>query len=150
MLQKYRKWWTNPELYSYSRWDIRRRTTLQISLDLCIPEKELAKTRSQISFIYFQSHSWYSARNYLIPKGIMKTRFEPRLRRMPSWKNILDLNSGPLWSRQFVTGPSKLDNEGNHKSVQTANNFEFMYSWQRISQNLFPKFIHIYSNPKRN
>jgi hypothetical protein len=30
---------------------------LQISLDLCIPEKELAKTRSQISFIYFQSHS---------------------------------------------------------------------------------------------
>jgi hypothetical protein len=31
--------------------------TLQISLDLCIPEKELAKTRSQISFIYFQSHS---------------------------------------------------------------------------------------------
>ncbi len=37
---------------------------LQISLDLCIPEKELAKTRFQISFIYFQSHSWYSARNY--------------------------------------------------------------------------------------
>ena len=37
---------------------------LQISLDLCIPEKELAKTRSQISFIYFQSHSWYSVRNY--------------------------------------------------------------------------------------
>jgi hypothetical protein len=32
-------------------------TALQISLDLCIPEKELAKTRSQISFIYFQSHS---------------------------------------------------------------------------------------------
>jgi hypothetical protein len=31
--------------------------SLQISLDLCIPEKELAKTRSQISFIYFQSHS---------------------------------------------------------------------------------------------
>jgi len=30
---------------------------LQISLDLCIPEKELAKTRSQISFIYFQKHS---------------------------------------------------------------------------------------------
>jgi hypothetical protein len=26
-------------------------TTLQIILDLCIPEKELAKTRSQISFI---------------------------------------------------------------------------------------------------
>jgi hypothetical protein len=31
--------------------------TLQISLDLCIPEKELAKTRFQISFVYFQSHS---------------------------------------------------------------------------------------------
>jgi hypothetical protein len=33
------------------------RATLQISLDLCFPEKELAKTRSQISIIYFQSHS---------------------------------------------------------------------------------------------
>jgi hypothetical protein len=33
------------------------RCTLQITLDLCIPEKELAKTPSQISFIYFQSHS---------------------------------------------------------------------------------------------
>jgi hypothetical protein len=32
-------------------------TALQISLDLCIPEKELAKARSQISFLYFQSHS---------------------------------------------------------------------------------------------
>ncbi len=31
--------------------------TLQIILDLSIPEKELAKTRSQILFIYFQSHS---------------------------------------------------------------------------------------------
>jgi hypothetical protein len=30
---------------------------LQLILDLCIPEKELAKTRSQISFIYFQKHS---------------------------------------------------------------------------------------------
>jgi hypothetical protein len=30
---------------------------LQIILDLCIPEIELANTRSQISFIYFQSHS---------------------------------------------------------------------------------------------
>jgi hypothetical protein len=28
--------------------------TLQIILKLCIPEKELAKTRSQIAFIYFQ------------------------------------------------------------------------------------------------
>jgi hypothetical protein len=30
---------------------------LQIILDLCIPEKELAKTRSRISLIYFQNHS---------------------------------------------------------------------------------------------
>jgi hypothetical protein len=49
---------------------------LQIILELCIPEKELAKTRSQISFNYFQSHSSYPVRNYKIPKGIMKTRFE--------------------------------------------------------------------------
>ncbi len=73
---------------------------LQIILDLCIPEKELAKTRSQISFIYFQRHSWYSVRNYVIPKGIMKTRLEPRLPRKSSWKSInyytLDLNSGHL------------------------------------------------------
>jgi hypothetical protein len=26
-------------------------------------------------------------------------------------------------SRQFVTGPSKLDNEDPHNSVETANNF---------------------------
>ncbi len=72
--------------------------TLQIILELCIPEKELARARSQISFIYFQSHSWYSVRNYKIPKEIMKTRFEPRLPRMSSWKKLhtLDLNSGPL------------------------------------------------------
>jgi hypothetical protein len=31
--------------------------TLQIILVLSVPEKELAKTRSQISFIYFRSHS---------------------------------------------------------------------------------------------
>ncbi len=31
--------------------------SLQISLDLCIPKKELAQTRSQILFINFQSHS---------------------------------------------------------------------------------------------
>ncbi len=53
----------------------------------------------KISFIYFQSPSWYSVRNYKIPKGIMKTRFEPRLPRMTSWKNnklhTLDLNLGP-------------------------------------------------------
>ncbi len=60
------------------------RSKLQIILGLCIPEKELAKTRSQISFIYFQSHSCYSVRNYKIPKGIMTTRFEPRLPRMSS------------------------------------------------------------------
>ncbi len=30
---------------------------LQIILELCIPEKELAKTHSQISFLSFQSHS---------------------------------------------------------------------------------------------
>jgi hypothetical protein len=30
-------------------------STLQISFDLCIPDKELAKTHSQSSFIYFQS-----------------------------------------------------------------------------------------------
>ncbi len=62
--------------------------------------RELAKTPSQISFIYFQSHSWYSVRNYIIPKGIMKTRFEPRLPRLSSWKSIIHhtlyLNSGPL------------------------------------------------------
>ncbi len=39
-------------------------TALQIILDLCIPEIELANTRSQISFLYFQSHSWNSVRNY--------------------------------------------------------------------------------------
>ncbi len=73
-------------------------TPLQTILELCIPEKELAKTRSQISFIYFQSHLWYSVRNYKIPKGIMKTRFEPWLPRMSSWKKLhtMDSNSGPL------------------------------------------------------
>ncbi len=33
------------------------RITLQIILNLCIPDKELAKTHSQSSFIYFQGHS---------------------------------------------------------------------------------------------
>ncbi len=79
----------------------------QIILDLYIPEKELAKTHSQIAFIYFQSHSWYSVRNYIIPKGIMKTSFEPRLPRMSSWKSIknhtLDLNSGPLHHWQIFS-----------------------------------------------
>jgi hypothetical protein len=59
-----------------------RMSALQIIVEICIPELELAKTRSQISFIYFQSHSWDSVRNYKIPKGIMKSRFEPRLPRM--------------------------------------------------------------------
>ena len=75
-------------------------SALQIILDLCIPEKELAKTRSQIPFIYFQSHSLYSVRNYLIPKGIMKTRLETFPPGMPSRKNnnlhTPELNSGPL------------------------------------------------------
>jgi hypothetical protein len=80
------------------------RYALQIILDLCIPEKELAKTHSQISSIHFQSHSWYSVRNLVIPKGIMETRFEPRLPRMSSWKSnknyTMDLNSGPLHHKQ--------------------------------------------------
>jgi len=54
--------------------------------------------------MYFQSHSWYSVRNYKIPNGIMKTRFEPRLPKMSSWKNnklhTLDSNSGPLHQLQ--------------------------------------------------
>ncbi len=61
-------------------------------------KKRISQTRSQILFIYFQSYSWYSVRNYKIPKRIMKTRFEPRHPRMSSWKKVhtLDLNSGPL------------------------------------------------------
>jgi hypothetical protein len=74
--------------------------SLQKILDLCIPENKLAKTRSQISFIYFQSHSWYSVRNYVIPKELRKTRLVPRLPRMKSWKSnkhqTLNLNTGPL------------------------------------------------------
>ncbi len=57
------------------------------------------------NFIYiFQSHSWYSVRNYVIPEGIMKTRFEPRPPGMSSWKNnelhTLDFNTGPLHRKQ--------------------------------------------------
>jgi hypothetical protein len=44
-----------PLLFLY--WNEWRERALQITLELCIPEKELAKARSQISFIYFQSHS---------------------------------------------------------------------------------------------
>jgi hypothetical protein len=36
---------------SLARWLAYSNSALQIILDLCIPEKELAKTRSQISFI---------------------------------------------------------------------------------------------------
>ncbi len=71
---------------------------LQIILELCIPEKELAKTRSQISFIYFQSHSWYSVRNYKIPKGIKNQIWTkaPKDVIMKKSSYTLDLNSGPL------------------------------------------------------
>jgi hypothetical protein len=97
-----------------------RAGTLQISLELCIPEKELAKTRSQISFIYFQSQSWYSVRNYKIPKGMMKTRFESRLPKMSSWKKLhtLDLNLGPLHKKQvFCHWTIKADIKGFHISI---------------------------------
>jgi hypothetical protein len=42
--------------------------TLQTILDLCIPFRELAKTRPQISFIYFQSYSAVGLWTNLIPK----------------------------------------------------------------------------------
>ncbi len=58
------------------------------------------------NFIYIIPNSWYSVRSYIIPKGIMKTRFEPRVPRMSSWKsnkhNTLDLNSGPLASEASI------------------------------------------------
>ncbi len=60
--------------------------TLQIILDLYIPEKELAKTRSQTSFTVYISkviHDILSGTK-VVPKGIMKTRFEPRLPLMSS------------------------------------------------------------------
>jgi hypothetical protein len=93
---------------------------LQISLELCIPEKELAITRSQNTFIYFQSHSWYSAGNYKITKGIMKTRFEPMLPRMSSWKNLhsWELNLGLLYKKQvFCHWTIKADTKGSHISI---------------------------------
>ncbi len=37
--------------------------TLKIIFNLCIPNKELAKTHFQSSFIHFQSHLWYSSKN---------------------------------------------------------------------------------------
>jgi hypothetical protein len=45
-------------------------------------------------------------------------------------KKYSEIELGPpcIWNRLFVTGLSKLDNEGPHKSEDTANNFEFMYS----------------------
>jgi hypothetical protein len=36
---------------------------LQTILNLCSPDKELAKTPSQSSLIYSQSHLWYSSKN---------------------------------------------------------------------------------------
>ncbi len=64
---------------------------LHITLDLYIPEKELAQTRSQISLIYFQHHWWYSVSNFIIPKGIYENQV---------W--TLDLNSGPLASQVSI------------------------------------------------
>ncbi len=96
-------------------------TALQIILELCIPEKELAKTRSEMLFIYFQSHSWYSVRNYKIPKGIMKTRFEPRLSQGCHLKkkfHTLDLNSEPLYMQQvFCHWTIKADTKHFHISI---------------------------------
>jgi hypothetical protein len=64
------------------------------------PRKELAKTRSQISFINFQSHSAVGLWKNIIPKGTMKTWFKPGLPTMPSRKNLKlrlrDSNSGHL------------------------------------------------------
>jgi hypothetical protein len=60
-----------------------RAATLQTILNLCIPFKELAKTRSQISLIYFQSHSAVGLWTNIIPKGNIKTLFEPGLPTMP-------------------------------------------------------------------
>ncbi len=86
---------------------------LQIILDLCIPEIELANTHSQISSIYLLSHSWYSVRNYWIPKGIMKTRFEPRLPRMSSHGKIINCThwirtlAPCITSQYFTTRPRK-------------------------------------------
>jgi hypothetical protein len=86
---------------------------VQIILELCIPEKELAKTRSRISFIYFQSHSRYSVRNYKIPKGIMKTRFEPRLPRMSSGKKT-SYPGFELWSPAYTASFLSLDHQSRY------------------------------------
>ncbi len=71
---------------------------LLTTLDLCIPFKELTKTCSQILFIYFQSHYAVGLWTNIIPKGTMKTPFEPGLPTLPSRKNIklhlMDSNSG--------------------------------------------------------
>ncbi len=70
---------------------------MQTILDLFIPCKESAKTCSQMSYIYFQSHSAVRLWTNIIPKGTMKTRFEPGLLTMPLRKNIklhlMELNS---------------------------------------------------------
>ncbi len=53
---------------------------------------------------YTANNFWYFVRNYVIPKGIMKTRFEPRPPGMSLEKNnkfhTLGLNSGPLHQKQ--------------------------------------------------
>ncbi len=60
-------------------------------------------TANNIGFMYSRkriSQNLFPNFIYIFPKSIMKTRFEPRLTRMSSWKNIkhhiLDLNSGLL------------------------------------------------------
>ncbi len=80
----------------------------------------------------------------------MKTRFEPRLPRMSSWKNItlhtLNSNSGPpasgFWSRHFVTGPSKL-NDCPHKSVDVCKQIWIYVFLTKNKPKLIPK-VHSY------
>jgi hypothetical protein len=93
MANTYNRFWTSLLLeQASSSWTAHPSSdhTLQIILELYNPKKELAKNRSL-------SHSWYSVRNYKIPKGIMKTRFEPRLPKMSSWK-ILNFTT---WIRSW-------------------------------------------------
>jgi hypothetical protein len=63
----------------------RNSPALQIILELCIPEKYLAKTNSFPNFIYIFPKSFIIFSQELQdPKGILKPRFEPRLPRMSS------------------------------------------------------------------
>jgi hypothetical protein len=58
----------------------------------------------------------------------MKTRFEPRLLRMSSRKNTLDLNSGPcINSKNFVTGPSKQYTKISHISILVPSELLFRF-----------------------